>query len=180
MSPSDTAGSKPKAYPPIKRLTLAQGRECAQASKAAVAAKVASAAKAGEASAKKRAAPSSSPGGSNSKLFSDSESENEVGAIREHREVSSDLDEQQQYHAAASGSHARQSDAATAVGSSSVWGARDTSRPSQAPERQRCWRSSRLRMALSAGTHQGVPMSVLSLRKSHSFLATLKSPGVWY
>ncbi|KAE9036438.1 hypothetical protein PR001_g8820 [Phytophthora rubi] len=124
MSPSDTVGSKPKADPPIKRLTLAQGRECAQASKAAAAAKAASAAKAGEASAKKRAAPSSSsPGGSNSKLFSDSESENDEGAIREHREVSSDLDDQQQYHAAASGSHTRQSDAATAVGSSSGGGA---------------------------------------------------------
>ncbi|KAE9100383.1 hypothetical protein PF010_g14836 [Phytophthora fragariae] len=31
MSPSDTAGSKPKADPPVKRLTLAQGRERAQA-----------------------------------------------------------------------------------------------------------------------------------------------------
>ncbi|KAE9269136.1 hypothetical protein PF008_g30942, partial [Phytophthora fragariae] len=72
MSPSDAAGSKPKADPPVKRLTLAQGRERAQASKAAAAAKAASV-KAGEASAKKRAAPSSSPRGSSSKLFSDSE-----------------------------------------------------------------------------------------------------------
>ncbi|KAE9189424.1 hypothetical protein PF002_g25046 [Phytophthora fragariae] len=117
MSPSDTAGSKPKADPPVKRLTLAQGHERAQASKAAAAAK------AGEASAKKRAAPSSSPRGSSSKLFSDSESENEEGTIREDREVSNDLDEQQQYQAAASGSHARQSAAATAVGSSSGGGA---------------------------------------------------------
>ncbi|KAE8975528.1 hypothetical protein PR002_g25587 [Phytophthora rubi] len=123
MSPSDMAGSKPKADPPVKRLTLAQGRERAQASKAAAAVKAASDAKAGEASAKKRAAPSSSPGGSSSKLFSDSESENEEGTIREDREVSNDLDEQQQYQAAASGSHARQSAAATAVGSSSGGGA---------------------------------------------------------
>ncbi|KAE9157985.1 hypothetical protein PF005_g32631 [Phytophthora fragariae] len=42
MSPSDAAGSKPKADPPVKRLTLAQGRERAQASKAAAAAKAAS------------------------------------------------------------------------------------------------------------------------------------------
>ncbi|KAE8999879.1 hypothetical protein PR002_g18331, partial [Phytophthora rubi] len=116
MSPSDTAGSKPKADPPVKRLTLAQGRERAQASKAA-------SAKAGEASAKKRAAPSSSPRGSSSKLFSDSESENEEGTIREDREVSNDLDEQQQYQAAASASHARQSAVATAVRSSSGGGA---------------------------------------------------------
>ncbi|KAE8976774.1 hypothetical protein PR002_g25213 [Phytophthora rubi] len=117
MSQSDTAGSKPKAYPPVKRLTLAQGRERVQTSKAVAAAK------AGETSAKKRTAPNSSPGGSSSKLFSDSESENEVGAIREHREVSSDLDEQQQYYAAAAGLHARQSAAVTAVGSSSGGGA---------------------------------------------------------
>ncbi|KAE9289884.1 hypothetical protein PR003_g25433 [Phytophthora rubi] len=123
MSASDTAGSKPKADPPVKRLTLAQGLERAQASKAAAAAKAASEAKAGEASAKKQVAPSSSPGGSSSKLFSDSESENEEGTIREDREVSNDLDEQQQYQAAASGSHARQSAAATAVGSSSGGGA---------------------------------------------------------
>ncbi|KAE8952141.1 hypothetical protein PR001_g33422, partial [Phytophthora rubi] len=122
MSPRDTADSKPKADPPVKRLTLAQGRERAQASKAAAAAKAASA-KAGEASAKKRAAPSSSPRGSSSKLFSDSESENEEGTIREDREVSNDLDEQQQYQAAASRSYARQSAAATAVGSSSGGGA---------------------------------------------------------
>ncbi|KAE9197813.1 hypothetical protein PF005_g16371, partial [Phytophthora fragariae] len=123
LSPSDTAGSKLKADPPVKRLTLAQGRERAQAaSKAAAAAKAASV-KAGEASAKKRAAPSSSPRGSSSKLFSDSESENEEGTIREDREVSNDLDEQQQYQAAASASHARQSAAATAVGSSSGGGA---------------------------------------------------------
>ncbi|KAE9291786.1 hypothetical protein PF001_g19003, partial [Phytophthora fragariae] len=104
-----------KADPPVKRLTLAQGRERAQASKAA--------AKAGEASAKKRAAPSSSPRGSSSKLFSDSESENEEGTIHEDQEVSIDLDEQQQYQAAASGSHARQTAAATAVRSSSGGGA---------------------------------------------------------
>ncbi|KAE9124361.1 hypothetical protein PF010_g6034 [Phytophthora fragariae] len=117
MSQSDTAGSKPKAYPPVKRLTLAQGRERVQTSKAVAAAK------AGETSAKKRTAPNSSPGGSSSKLSSDSESENEVGAIREHREVSSDLDEQQQYYAAAAGLHARQSAAVTAVGFFSGGGA---------------------------------------------------------
>ncbi|KAE9093775.1 hypothetical protein PF006_g24367 [Phytophthora fragariae] len=61
MSTSDTAGSKPKADPPVKRLTLAQGLERAQASKAAAAAKAASEAKAGEANAKKQVAPSSSP-----------------------------------------------------------------------------------------------------------------------
>ncbi|KAE8978053.1 hypothetical protein PF011_g23401 [Phytophthora fragariae] len=104
MSTSDTAGSKPKADPPVKRLTLAQGLERAQASKAAAAAKAASEAKAGEANAKKQ-------------------SENEEGTIREDREVSNGLDEQQQYQAAASGSHARQSAAATAVGSSSGGGA---------------------------------------------------------
>ncbi|KAE9076001.1 hypothetical protein PF010_g24082 [Phytophthora fragariae] len=102
MSTSDTAGSKPKADPPVKRLTLAQGLERAQASKAAAAAKAASEAKAGEANAKKQ---------------------NEEGTIREDREVSNGLDEQQQYQAAASGSHARQSAAATAVGSSSGGGA---------------------------------------------------------
>ncbi|KAE9194420.1 hypothetical protein PF002_g23609 [Phytophthora fragariae] len=58
MSTSDTAGSKPKADPPVKRLTLAQGLERAQASKAAAAAKAASEAKAGEANAKKQVAPS--------------------------------------------------------------------------------------------------------------------------
>ncbi|EGZ20603.1 hypothetical protein PHYSODRAFT_259378 [Phytophthora sojae] len=72
-SPSD-AGSKPKeVLLASKHLTLAQGRERAQASKAAAAAKAA------EAKAKKRSA-SRSPRGSSSKLFIDSESEDEEGA----------------------------------------------------------------------------------------------------
>ncbi|EGZ29429.1 hypothetical protein PHYSODRAFT_249285 [Phytophthora sojae] len=71
-SPSD-AGSKPKEVLASKHLTLAQGRERAQASKAAAGAKAA------EAKAKKRSA-SRSPRGSSSKLFIDSESEDEEGS----------------------------------------------------------------------------------------------------
>ncbi|EGZ11594.1 hypothetical protein PHYSODRAFT_336115 [Phytophthora sojae] len=104
-SPSD-AGSKPKEV-------LAQGRERAQASKAAAAAKAA------EAKAKKRSA-SRSPRGSSSKLFIDSESEDEEGAVHEPKELSNNLDEQQQqYHAASSGAYARQPTATTAIESSS-------------------------------------------------------------
>ncbi|EGZ11583.1 hypothetical protein PHYSODRAFT_336104 [Phytophthora sojae] len=111
-SPSD-AGSKPKEVLASKHLTLAQGRERAQASKAAAAAKAA------EAKAKKRSA-SRSPRGSSSKLFIDSESEDEEGAVHEPKELSNNLDEQQQqYHAASSGAYARQPTATTAIESSS-------------------------------------------------------------
>ncbi|EGZ12585.1 hypothetical protein PHYSODRAFT_248895 [Phytophthora sojae] len=110
---SSDAGSEPKAVSPPKHLTLAQGRERAQASKAAAATKTE------EARAKKRPV-STSPRGTSSKLFSDSESEDEEGAVHEPKKLSNDLDEQQeQYHAARSGAHARQSAAATAVESSS-------------------------------------------------------------
>ncbi|EGZ24347.1 hypothetical protein PHYSODRAFT_325470 [Phytophthora sojae] len=111
-SPSD-AGSKPKEVLASKHLALAQGRERAQASKAAAAAKAA------EAKAKKRSA-SRSPRGSSSKLFIDSESEDEEGAVHEPKELSNNLDEQQQqYHAASSGAYARQPTATTAIESSS-------------------------------------------------------------
>ncbi|EGZ07979.1 hypothetical protein PHYSODRAFT_339856 [Phytophthora sojae] len=110
-SPSD-AGSKPKEVLASKHLTLAQGRERAQASKATVAAKAA------EAKAKRSA--SRSPRGSSSKLFIDSESEDEEGAVHEPKELSNNLDEQQQqYHAASSGAYARQPTATTAIESSS-------------------------------------------------------------
>ncbi|EGZ18459.1 hypothetical protein PHYSODRAFT_256508 [Phytophthora sojae] len=81
---SSDAGSEPKAVSPPKHLTLAQGRERAQASKAAAAAKTE------EARAKKRPV-SRSPRGSSSKLFSDSESEDEEGAVHEPKELSNDL-----------------------------------------------------------------------------------------
>ncbi|EGZ30376.1 hypothetical protein PHYSODRAFT_323774 [Phytophthora sojae] len=110
-SPSD-AGSKPKEVLASRHLTLAQGHERAQASKAAAHAKAA------EAKAKKRSA-SRSPRGSSSKLFIDSESEDEEGAVHEPKELSNNLDEQQQqYHAASSGAYARQPTARTAIESS--------------------------------------------------------------
>ncbi|EGZ28659.1 hypothetical protein PHYSODRAFT_322298 [Phytophthora sojae] len=102
-SPSD-AGSKPKEVLASKHLTLAQA---------------AAAAKAAEAKAKKRSA-SRSPRGSSSKLFIDSESEDEEGAVHDPKELSNNLDEQQQqYHAASLGAYARQPTATTAIESSS-------------------------------------------------------------
>ncbi|EGZ07337.1 hypothetical protein PHYSODRAFT_250352 [Phytophthora sojae] len=94
-SPSD-AGSKPKEVLASKHLTLAQGRQ-------------------GEAGSASR-----SPRGSSSKLFINSESEDEEGAVHEPKELSNNLDEQQQqYHAASSGAYARQPTATTAIESSS-------------------------------------------------------------
>ncbi|EGZ22759.1 hypothetical protein PHYSODRAFT_330509 [Phytophthora sojae] len=110
-SPGD-AGSKSKEVLAFKHLTLAQGRDRAQASKTAAAAKAA------EAKAKKRSA-SRSPCGSSSWLFDDSGSEDEEGAVHEPTELSNNLDEQQQqYHAASSGAYARQPTATTAIESS--------------------------------------------------------------
>ncbi|EGZ10480.1 hypothetical protein PHYSODRAFT_261739 [Phytophthora sojae] len=175
-SPSD-AGSKPKEVLASKHLALAQGRERAQASKAAAAAKTA------EAKAKKRSA-SRSPRGSSSKLFIDSESEDEEGAVHEPKELSNNLDEQQQqYHAASSGAYARQPTATTAIESSS--GGDATYPQGYFPPEPGTGAPALLeklsapRGLIGGYTSRGSYERAL-VEKSHSFLATLKSPDLFW
>ncbi|POM65211.1 ATP-binding cassette (ABC) Superfamily, partial [Phytophthora palmivora] len=101
----DDAASEAKAAStssPAKNLTLAEGKARAQAAKAASSKR----ADEGAAAAKKRAAPGSPTSEPSiakgfKSLFESSDEEEEVGAVSEPREISNDLDEQQERYQAA-------------------------------------------------------------------------------